>query len=277
MAEPGKMNQLTVCRISPYGTFLEGGELGEIMLMKQSPPVIRKEGDSVDAFVFIDSDDTVVASFTRPQIVAGECGCLTVTALTDSGAYLDWGLKSDLFVPRSHQMGDMAIGSRCVVMAMVDDISGRMIATTRLYEYLEDENDDDFTVGQKVDLLICQNTDLGFKAVVDGTHLGVLYRSEVFQPIAIGDRVSGFVKATRDDLKIDLALQLHTAEARSEIEAKILQHLRDNNGVSTLTDKSPPEDIYRVYKVSKKVYKHAIGALYRSRLIALTKEKISLV
>ncbi|OED42137.1 hypothetical protein AB833_07470 [Chromatiales bacterium (ex Bugula neritina AB1)] len=277
MVETGTMNTLVVCRTSPYGTFLEGGDHGEIMLLKESPAVARAPGDKIDVFVYVDSDDTLLASVTRPAIVAGECGALTVSALTDSGAFLDWGMKSDLFVPRSHQMGDMAVGQRCVVMALVDELNGRMIGTTRLYDYLEDENAGDFKSGQKVELLICQETDLGYKAVIDGTHLGVIYRGEIFQPIAIGDQLPGYIKEARSDLKIDLALQLHNPEARTEIEAKILQHLKKNNGESTLTDKSRPEDIYRTFNVSKKVYKHALGALYRNRLILLTKEKVSLV
>lgn len=275
MIELGQMNRLEVIRVGPYGAFLDGGELGEVMLISRSS-VKPEVGETVEAFVFIDVDNTLVASVARPSIVAGECGCLAVVALTASGAFLDWGMKSDLFVPRSEQMGEMGIGSVCVVKALVDESNQRMIATARLHEHLELENDHHFKVDQPVKLLVAQQTDLGYKVVVDGTHLGLVYRDEVFQPVQVGDALSGFVKDLRADKKLDLILQKPSIEARTAIELKILDYLKKNGGQSTLTDKSKPEEIYKVYGVSKKSYKHALGALYRSRLIVLSKELISL-
>jgi predicted RNA-binding protein (virulence factor B family) len=208
--------------------------------------------------------------------VAGECNALKVVALTDHGAFLDWGLNSDLFVPRSEQMGDMAVGSISVVLAMVDDDSQRMIASAKLFRYLPDQSDDEFQDGQPVSLLICQRTDLGYKAVVDGTHLGMLYHNEVFSPLGIGDQREGFVKQVRPDGKLDLTLQQAGAAGRDELESKILEHLRQLNGSSELTDKSAPQAIYNTFGVSKKAYKKALGGLYRNRLIVIGKDRIEL-
>ena len=273
----GQMSTLRVNRIGPYGSYLDGRELGEIMLVREMPARQYAVGDEVKVFVYIDSDDTIVASTTRPTILAGEVGCLEVVALTHNGAFLDWGMRSDLFVPRTEQMGEMGVGKRCVVVALLDSDNERMIGSTRLFMHLNEENIGIFVVDEEVELIVCQQTDLGFKAVVNGTHLGVLYSSEIFQPLSIGSRLKGFVKAPRSDQKIDLILQKPSAEVRNQLEGEILEHLKQHGGVSNIIDKSPPEEIYKTFGCSKKAYKHAIGSLYRSRLITLNKECIALV
>ena len=276
MAQLGKVNQLSVSRISPYSTYLDGGDLGEVMLLKDSATLGLEVGGTVSVFVYLDTDETLVGSTTIPTLVEGQCGCLTVVAQTDSGAFLDWGMKSDLFLPRSEQMGDSSVGSQCVVVALLDENNSRMIASSRLYKYLPEVSDGAFTAQQQVELIISQRTDIGYRAVVNGSHLGMLYHDEIFNTLKVGDSHSGFIKAIREDGKIDLILQRPGKEARSELESKILQHLKQNNGVSGLTDKSPPPEIYRTFGVSKKAYKQAIGALYKSRLITLSKAQITL-
>ncbi len=277
MPELGKLNELTVSRISPYSTFLDGGRFGEAMLLRDPSHPKFEPGEKLRAFLYIDSDDTLVATTQLPAIVAGQCGSLKVVALTGSGAFLDWGLKADLFLPRSEQLGDTSVGSSCVVVALVDEENQRMIASSRLYNYLSEENNQTFNADQQVELIISQRTDLGYRAVVNGTHLGMLYHNEIFKPLVVGDQQKGYVKALREDGKIDLILQKPGIQARSEIENRILDNLKKNNGVSRLTDKSPPAEIYNTYGISKKAYKHAIGALYKSRLILLSKEQIKLV
>ena len=276
MVELGNMNRLQVARVGAYDTYLDGGALGEVLLLDKSQAEPASEGDQLDVFVCIDIDDTVVATTKRPHALVGECASLKVVNLSKSGAYLDWGLKSDLFVPRSEQLGEMAIGSTCVAYVMLDKTSQRMIASTRLYKYLKDENQSDFKDGQKVELLISQKTDLGYKAVINGTHLGLLYANEVFTELKPGDGCDGYINGIRVDLKIDLKLQKNARTERSELESRILTHLQSQGGESTLTDKSPPEAIYKTYAVSKKAYKNALGGLYRGRLIVLAKDKITL-
>ncbi len=277
MVEIGKIHTLEVARIGMYGTYLDGGELGEVLLLRAGSPRDNKAGDQLTVFVYIDSDDTLVASSIHPPIEAGKCAALKVVALTDHGAFLDWGLSADLFVPRSEQMGDMAIGSTCVVMAMLDETSHRMMASARLYQYLSDESSGEYKAGQSVQLLICQRTDLGFKAVVDGRHLGMIYHNEVFADIHIGDKRDGFIKAVREDGKIDLALQQTGAAARDDLESQILEYLKANGGESAITDKSPPQEIYKTFGVSKKAYKKALGGLYRNRVVVVSKDKVELV
>lgn len=277
MPQLGKLNELSVCRISPYSTFLDAGRFGEAMLLRDPAHPKYEPGEKLTVFLYIDTDDTLVATTQVPAIAAGQCGSLNVVALTASGAFLDWGLKADLFLPRSEQMGDTSVGSSCVVVAVVDEENQRMIASSRLYNYLAEENNQTFTADQPVELIISQRTDLGYRAVINGSHLGMLYHNEIFKPLVVGDQHKGFVKALREDDKIDLILQKPGVQARSEIENRILDNLKKNNGVSRLTDKSPPAEIYKTYGISKKAYKHAIGALYKGRLILLSKEQISLV
>jgi len=276
MVNLGEVNTLHVSRLGPYGTYLDGGDDGEVMLLKAKPAKNHAVGDALDVFVFVDTDDTLVASLTHPNITRGQVGCLEVVALTRDGAFLDWGMRSDLFVPRTEQMGEMRVGSRCVALALVDKVNHRMIGSTRLHRHLPEENHGTFVEGQEVALTICQITDLGFKAVIDNSHLGMLYRGEVFRDLRVGTRTTGYLKAARDDHKIDLVLQKAGKETRNRLETQILDHLKAKGGSSHLTDKSPPEEIYRVFAVSKKAYKQAIGGLYRSRLIVLSKTEIRL-
>lgn len=277
MVEIGKVGTLEVARIGPYGVYLDGEEHGEVLLLRAGAQKQVEIGEQLKVFIYIDSDDTLVASAIHPTIEVGQCAALKVVSLTDHGAFLDWGLNADLFVPRSEQMGDMGIGSLCVVMAMLDESSHRMIASAKLYQYLADEADGVFKAGQSVDLLVCQRTDLGYKAVVDGTHLGMIFHNEIFTDICVGDKREGFIKAIREDGKIDLLLQKSGAAGRGDLETRILEFLKVNGGISELTDKSPPEKIYAAFGVSKKAYKKALGGLYRSRLIVVSKEKIELI
>ncbi len=287
MINLGNKNRLRVSRVGAYDVYLDGGDSGEVLLLNEASvngssvdgaaKASIKEGEELEVFVYIDVDDTLMATTTIPCVTAGECAAMSVVALTHNGAFLDWGLRSDLFVPRSEQLGEMSVGSRCVAYAMLDKTSDRMIASTRLYKYLQDENPGAFKPNQRVDLLVCQQTDLGYKAVINGTHLGILYRNEVFTDLAVGDSCDGYIKPLREDNKIDLILQTPSISARSEIEIKILNYLKKHGGESTITDKSPPEEIYSTFGISKKAYKSAIGGLYKNRLILLSKEKISLV
>jgi len=216
----GQVHTLPVSRIGPYNAFLAGGKLGEITLQNEKPARKLKVGDEVEAFVYLDMDDTVVASTQLPDIVAGELGCLEVVALTRDGAFMDWGMRSDLFVPRSEQMGEMAEGKRCVVLAMLDKSNQRMIGSTKLFKHLSELNEQQFAPGQEVDLMICQRTELGYKAVIEGSHLGMLYSGEIFQKLRIGMRLKGFVKDPREDGKIDLILQKPSAASRGKLEDK---------------------------------------------------------
>lgn len=188
---------------------------------------------------------------------------------------MDGGLERDLLVPVSQQLTPMVEGRSYVVYPFLDS-QQQIIGSTKLHKFL-DERAKDMAAGEQVDLLIVNETDLGYKAVVNGTHLGLLYKGEVFKPLRTGDRTTGFIKSIRPDRKIDLCLQRQTREARNELTDRILAFLEASGGTSTLTDYSPPEAIYKQYGVSKGNYKKALGKLYKQRRIKVSKDKISLV
>lgn len=205
---------------------------------------------------------------------AGDCVFLKAITVTKAGAFMEREEESDLLIPVSQQLTPIVNGESYVVYLFLDP-KQQLIGSTKLHKFL-DERAKDMAPGQAVELLIVGRTDLGYKAVINGTHLGLIYKDEVFQPLQAGDKTRGFIKSIRADNKIDLSLQRHTNAARSELEERILKHLENKGGSSNLTDYSPPEAIYKQFKVSKKNYKRALGALYKQRLITVSKEKITL-
>lgn len=212
---------------------------------------------------------------TGPKAQAGECALLKAVTVTKAGAFMDCGLERDLLVPISQQLTPMVEGRHYVVYLFLDP-QQQLIGTTKLYNFL-DERAKNMAPGEQVDLMIVNSTDLGYKAIVNGTHLGLLYKDEVFQQLKPGDKVKGYIKAIRDDRKIDLCLQTLTQSSRDELTGRILDFLESHDGTSTLTDYSPPDAIYKQYGVSKGSYKKALGQLYKQRLISVAKDKISLL
>jgi len=203
---------------------------------------------------------------------AGDCALLRAINVTSAGAFMEWRVGQDLLVPVSQQHSPMVYGKSYVVYLLLDQ-EQRMIGSSKLYRFL-DERAKDMAPGEAVELLIVGETDLGYKAVINGTHLGLLYQGEVFRTLEPGDRTQGFIKTIRADRKIDLTLQRQGEGSREELKKQILAYLEKNDGVSTLTDYSPPQAIYAQYQVSKGNYKKALGALYKQRLISVSKDKI---
>ena len=210
-----------------------------------------------------------------PKAQLGECALLQAVTVTKTGAFMDCGLERDLLVPVSQQLSPIAEGQSYVVYVFLDP-QQQVIGSTKLHKFL-DERAKDMAAGEQVDLLIVNETELGYKAVVNGTHLGLLYKGEVFQPLRPGDKTRGFIKAIRDDRKIDLSLQRQNQQARDELTDRILAFLEASGGSSSLTDYSPPDAIYKQYGVSKGNYKKALGKLYKQRRIKVEKDKITLL
>jgi len=210
-----------------------------------------------------------------PRARAGECALLKAVTVTRSGAFMDCGLERDLLVPVSQQLTPMVKGRSYVVYLYLDP-RNNLVGSTKLHKFL-DEHASGFAPGQAVDLMIVNETELGYKAVVDGTHLGLLYKGEVFTPLKPGDRIGGYIKTVRADRKIDLCLQKQNRQARDELSDRIIAFLESSGGVSTLTDYSPPELIYQQFGVSKKNYKKALGRLYKERRISLAKDRVTLL
>jgi predicted RNA-binding protein (virulence factor B family) len=210
-----------------------------------------------------------------PDAQVGECALLKVINTTRAGTFMEWREGQDLLIPISQQLSPMQRGKSYVVYLLLDP-QERVIGSTKLHRYFA-EDATPLKPREQVDLLIVSETDLGYKAVVNGTHLGLLFKSEVFQKFQPGDKTSGFIKSIREDRKINLCLQLHQKSAQQELADRILLFLKENDGVSSLTDYSPPDTIYKQYGVSKGNYKKALGVLYKKRRISVTKDKITLL
>lgn len=202
----------------------------------------------------------------KPLAAVGEFACLRAVSVTSIGAFLHWGLPKDLFVPFREQKIEMQEGRSYVVRVYLDEASGRIAASSKLDKFL-DQTPPTYKTGEKVQLLVCDKTDLGFKAIVNGRHWGILFYNEVFQPLERGQKIDGFIKQVRPDGKIDLCLHQPGFEKVTQLTDVILNHIKAQGGFMPVTDKSPPEEIYRLFGVSKKTYKQAIGALYKKRLI----------
>lgn len=271
----GQYNHLRVLRAVDFGVYLDGQALGDILLPRRYVPAGCAVGDDVDVFVYVDSEDRLVATTDKPRAQVGECAFLKVVEVNAVGAFLDWGLPKDLLVPYSEQYKPMEVGKSYVVQVFCDEETGRIAASSKLHRHLK-EKTSSLKPQQAVSLLVSGRTDLGYKAVIDNRFLGMLFNSDLLQPVRIGQKLKGYVKAIRDDGKIDLCLHLQTQATRDELADKILQHLQDNNGASTLTDKSSPDDIYRQYRVSKANYKKAIGNLFKQKKILIESDRIVL-
>jgi predicted RNA-binding protein (virulence factor B family) len=276
MAAIGKINTLAVLKTSEFGLFLDGGELGEILLPKRYVDKSLKPGDPVDVFIMLDSEDRLTATTERPFAMVDEFANLRVVSVTAIGAFLDWGMPKDLFVPFREQKIKMHEGQSYLVRIYLDRASGRLAATSKLDKFL-DKVEHNYQTGEKVKLLICAKTDLGYKAIINGTHWGVIFHNEVFTPLARGCEIEGFIKQVREDGKIDLCLQKPGYEKVTELTDVILRYIKDQGGFMPITDKNSPEEIYDLFGVSKKTYKKAIGALYKKRLIMIEKGGTRLV
>ena len=210
-----------------------------------------------------------------PSAQVGECALLRAVNVTRAGVFMEWREGQDLLVPVSQQISPMRKGQSYVVYLLADP-QGRTIGSTKLHRHLAEEATP-LKLREKVELMIVSETDLGYKAVINGTHLGLLFKSEVFQKLRPGDKTTGYIKSIREDRKINLSLKLHERSAQQDLADRILAYLKENEGVSALTDYSPPEAIYRQFGVSKGNYKKALGLLYKKRRISVEKDKITLL
>lgn len=268
MADVGKMNTLAVLRSTEFGLFLDGGKSGDILLPRRYASGDWKVGDAIEVFVMLDSEDRLTATTLKPYAMVDEFANLRVVSVTGIGAFLDWGMPKDLLVPFREQKIKMREGQSYLVRIYFDRASGRLAASSKLDRFL-DKTEPAYTVGEEVELLIAAKTDLGYKAIVNGLHWGVIFHNETFQAMQRGQRIEGFIKQLRPDGKIDLCLQKPGYEKVTNLTDVILQYLKQQGGFMPITGKSPPEEIYAHFGVSKKTYKQAIGALYKKRLIAL--------
>jgi predicted RNA-binding protein (virulence factor B family) len=271
----GTRASLTVLREKPVGLFLDAENLGEILLPRREMPKEWAVGALVDVFIYLDSEDRLVATLKQPRAMPGQFAKLACIAVTPVGAFLDWGLPKDLFVPFREQKTRMEIGKKYLVKVLVDEESRRIVATTRIARHI-DLTPADFEPGQEVELTVYGKTPMGYKAIVNNTHTGLIFANEVFQELAQGEKLKGWIAALRGDGKIDLSLQPPGRERVDDLEKQIMGELVARGGFWALTDKSPATEIYEELGVSKRTFKQTLGALMKKRLVTQTETGIRL-
>jgi len=274
----GRYNTLEIIEKAPFGLYLNGGEDGSILLPNRYVPDDWKMGDQLEVFVHYDSEDRIIASTLKPFAEVHRFAALKVLAVEEVGAFLDWGLPKDLFLPFAEQTRELRRGQTVVVYLYLDK-SDRISATMRIDRHFE-KNTSALKTGQEVSLLIAGMTDMGFKTVVDGIYGGMIFKNEVFQDLSYAQELKGFIKQIRPDGKLDISLQdtlkigHHSAD---EIAPKIMSLLEGSGGFLPVNDKTPAEEIYRLFGASKKKYKIALGGLYKKRLIRVESDGIHLI
>jgi predicted RNA-binding protein (virulence factor B family) len=260
-----------------FGAYLDAGEVGEILLPSRYVPKDCKEGDVVNVFVYLDSEERLVATTEKSLVEVNHFACLEVKWVNEHGAFLDWGLMKDLFCPFREQKQKMQVGSKYVVYAYIDAVTYRIVASAKLEKFLSDEWPE-YSKGDEVDIMVCQRTDLGFKVLVDEKFYGMLFDKDVFKPLRKGDTMKAYIKQVRPDGKIDVVLQNEKGREHVEgVAERLLQELfASEGGCLPYHDKSDPNEIYAAFGVSKKAFKRAVGDLYKRNLINLTDNGIEL-
>lgn len=271
----GRMNHLRVVRAVDFGMYLDGGAGGDILLPARYVPDGLRVGDELDVFVYLDSEERLVATTERPLAQVGEFACLRVAWVNQYGAFLDWGLMKDVFVPFREQKMKMQQDKSYIVYLHVDEESSRIVASAKVEHYLSTERPP-YRPGDEVQGLVWQKTDIGFKVIVDNRYGALLFDNTVFRSLRTGDRVTAYVKQVRSDGKIDLCLQREGQAGVSDFSEVLLDYLRAHDGRCELGDKSPADAVYATFGVSKKVFKKGVGDLYRRRLIVITDEGLRL-
>lgn len=276
MPEIGQFHTLSVTQITEAGFILDTEEPGGVLLPTKHAPENLQVGDSVEVFLYLDTDDKPVTTTEKPKACVGEFAYLKVAANTVVGAFLDWGLEKDVLVPFAEQHRPMQEGHSYLVYLYLDKIQGRITATSKIDKVLDDYKPHTFKAGQPVNLIIANSTDLGYKAIINHSHWGVLYKDEVFQKLSFGQSIKGYIKHARPDGKIDLTLQAGQ-ETRDKNAELIKEFLNRHEGFAPFHDKSDPQLIVKVLGMSKGAFKKAIGNLYRQRIISIEDDGIRLL
>ena len=270
----GRFNHLRVARRAEQGLYLSGGP-EDILLPNRYVPAGTEVGDEIDVFVYLDNEERLIATTETPKAQVGDFAWLQVAWVNNYGAFLDWGLMKDLFVPFREQKMKMQKGKSYLVHLHIDPDTYRIMASAKVERYLCSDFPP-YHGGDEVKALVWQKTDLGFKVIIDNKFQGLLFDDEIFRPLHSGDCVKAYVKQVRPDGKIDLSLQRKGQKAVHDFSDILLEHLRANSGFTPLGDKSPADEIYALFGVSKKVFKKAAGDLYKQHLITIEPEGLRL-
>lgn len=268
----GEYNLLEVVKEVDFGVYLDGSEDGEILLPTRYVPQGCKPGDVLNVFIYLDMDERLIATTLQPYVKVGEFACLEVAWVNQYGAFLDWGLMKDLFVPFREQKMKMLKGNSYVVHVHLDEDSYRIVASAKIEKYLSKDMPE-YNAGDEVEILIWQKTDLGYKVIVDNKFGGMIFKNEIFTDVRIGMKMPAYIKQVRPDGKIDLELQKGGVKKVEDFADTLLEYIRGNGGSTPLNDKTESDVIYNTFGVSKKTFKRAVGDLYKKRLIVLEGEQ----
>ncbi len=271
----GQWNTLKIVREKDFGVYVEGGQYVDVLLPKRYVPKNSKVGDAVDVFIYLDSNDDVIATTERPKALLGEFACLKVEEVNNVGAFLDWGLPKQLLVPFSEQKVRMREGQYYIVYIYQEDRNWRIVASSKVEKFL-DHRPPEYKRGQEVPLMITDRTDIGYMAIINNRHQGVIFHNDIHQPVRMGLKQPGYIKQVRPDNKIDLLLNKPTDFKSTDFSDQILDTMKKQGGFLPIHDKSSPEEISRYFRTSKRVFKMAIGGLYKNRKIVIGKDGIRL-
>lgn len=275
MLEVGKYNTLKIVKDLDFGVYLDGGNGKEILLPARYVPKNVKPGDEVEVFIYHDNEGRLIATTARPLVTVGEFKFMEVKSVNNTGAFLEWGLMKDLLVPFKEQKMPMREGRWYLVYVHLDHITGRIVASARIDKYLDNVMPE-YTFNQEVNLLVADETDIGYKVIINNLHWGLVYYNEVFRRLEKGEEIKGYIKEVREDEKIDVSLVPLGYQKIEGLAGTILESLKSQGGFIAVHDKSAPEVIQSLFQCSKKSFKQAIGALYKQHLITLENGGISL-
>lgn len=275
MVKVGKYNTLKVVKIVDFGVYLDGGNGLEILLPTRYVPKGTKIEDEIEVFIYHDNEGRLIATTAKPLAQAEEFRFMQVKSVNTTGAFLEWGLMKDLLVPFKEQKISMKAGRWYLVYVHIDHITGRIVASAKIEKFLNNIPPD-YAFNQEVDLLVAEETEIGYKVIINNLHWGLLYYNEVFRRLERGEHIKGFIKEIREDDKIDVSLTPLGYRKVEGIAQTILEALRIHGGYIPVHDKSDPDEIYSLFRCSKKAFKQGIGALYKQQLITLEKEGIRL-
>ena len=271
----GQTYILRVTKMTDQGAYVDGEELGEILLpTKHCPPGLGVD-NHLPVFLYQDSETRLIVTTQKPKAQVGEFAYLKVVANTDYGTFMDWGLDKDLLAPFGEQHRPMEIDRSYLVFVYLNNADGRITASSKIERFLDDQAEHDFVPGQQVDLIIANSTDLGFKAIINHSHWGLLYKDEVNERLSFGQSRSGFIKFVRPDGKIDLVLK-QEQETRDQHTSRVVDYLKAHDGFAAAHDKTDPAKIQALFGMSKKSFKKVVGGLYKKRIIKIQADGIRL-
>ncbi|HII4332881.1 TPA: CvfB family protein [Vibrio parahaemolyticus] len=276
MIKIGQINSLEVIKKTDFGVFLDGDDYGSVLLPNKHVPEGTELGDHIEVFLYFDSESQLAATIDKPIAQVGEWGLMKIEGINQTGAFVNWGIKEkDLLIPFSEQRARFTAGQNILVYVYTDKASGRIVGTTKFNKWL-DKTPANYEVNEEVDLIIAERSQLGYKAIVNGKHWGMIFPSDVFGKLFIGKKLKGYIKQVREDGKIDLSLQKVGVAKMDDLSSKIIDLLEKKGGFLPLNDKSSPEAIFDAFRTSKGTYKKTIGGLYKQGKIVIEKDGIRL-